>query len=41
MRVKDSLHKKCETIKNTYDDLKGTVRTGGVGANKNAQIFLT
>ena len=36
MRVKDSLHKKCESKKKTYDDLKGTVGTGGVGAYKNA-----
>ena len=36
MRVKDSLHKKCESNTNKYDDLKGTVGTGGVGAYKNA-----
>ena len=32
MRVKDSLHEKCESNRNRYDDLKGTEGTGGVGA---------
>ena len=36
MRVKDSLHKKSESKRNTYDDLKGIVGVGGVGAYKNA-----
>ena len=36
MRVKDSFHNKCDSRRNRYDDLKGTVGTGGVGAYKNA-----
>ena len=36
MRVKDSFHKKCDSRRNRYNDLKGTVGTGRVGANKNA-----
>jgi hypothetical protein len=39
MRMKDSLHKICEGRMKTYDDLKGTGGTGGVGAFPRAPKF--